>query len=415
MKLLVFGHRLEIGGTQTNAIELAAELRDRHGFDIVFHAAPGPMLSLIETRGLRFDPAPDVRFHPAPERVRALRTLVRRFRPDLIHAWDWWQGLEAYAGVHLPWGMPLLVSDMMMSFTRVLPHAIPTTFGTEATLASAVGAGFRHASLLLPPVDVVHNSPGSVDGADFRRTFDIGPDEILAVSVSRLSHIMKSEPIEHTIGAVASVAASRPLTFVIVGDGEAREKLSRLAETTNRALGRRAIVLAGAMIDPRPAYAAADVVLGMGGSALRGLAFRKPLIVLGEKGYARLFTPDAVGAFAGAGFYGSGGTDPDALVRTLAQLSDSPPLRALLGAFGRSFVVDHHGIAAVGRRLAAECRAACLVRPGRTQQIADAARTTAIYLRELRFSIASRDATPGETAPRASRIISRLRNEGSRP
>jgi hypothetical protein len=42
VKLLVFAHRLEIGGTQQNAIELAATLRDRHGFEPVLYAEPGP-------------------------------------------------------------------------------------------------------------------------------------------------------------------------------------------------------------------------------------------------------------------------------------------------------------------------------------------------------------------------------------
>ena len=38
MKILVFAHHLELGGTQTNAIELAAAVRDRHGHDVALFA-----------------------------------------------------------------------------------------------------------------------------------------------------------------------------------------------------------------------------------------------------------------------------------------------------------------------------------------------------------------------------------------
>ena len=40
MKILVFSHELEIGGTQTNAIELSAALRDRFGHDVALFAGP---------------------------------------------------------------------------------------------------------------------------------------------------------------------------------------------------------------------------------------------------------------------------------------------------------------------------------------------------------------------------------------
>ena len=65
-------------------------------------------------------------------------------------------------------------------------------------------------------------------------------------------------------------------------------------------------MLIGAMVDPRPAYAAADVVVGMGGSALRGMAFAKPVIVVGEKNFAEVFDQDTAQGFYDRGIYGLG-------------------------------------------------------------------------------------------------------------
>ena len=158
MKILVYAHRLEVGGTQVNAIELAAALRDAHGFDVVLFAQAGPMVSLVQEKRLRYVPAPDARFHPSFARMHALRDLVRREQPDLLHVWDWWQCLDAFYSVHLPYRLPMVVTDMMMEFTRVLPRYVPITFGVPALADMALQRGYRRAVPLVPPVDIVTNA-----------------------------------------------------------------------------------------------------------------------------------------------------------------------------------------------------------------------------------------------------------------
>ena len=44
MKALFFLDEFIIGGTLVNAIEIAATLRDKHDYDVVLYAAPGPMV-----------------------------------------------------------------------------------------------------------------------------------------------------------------------------------------------------------------------------------------------------------------------------------------------------------------------------------------------------------------------------------
>ena len=69
-----------------------------HGIDPILFATPGPAQDLVDERGLRFEAAPDARFHPSMRRMSVLRSLVRREDAELVHAWDWWQCLEAYYG-----------------------------------------------------------------------------------------------------------------------------------------------------------------------------------------------------------------------------------------------------------------------------------------------------------------------------
>lgn len=393
MKVIVFAHRLELGGTQVNAIELAAELRDRHDFDIVVHAAEGPALALVRDKGLRFVPAPDVRHHPSLSRMRALRELVHTEKPDLIHAWDWWQGLEAYYGTHLTKRVPLLISDMMMKLTRSLPHDVPTTFGFDGMTAEANRKGWQRTMTLLPPVDTVANAPQAVDGTDFRRKLGAKASDVVVVSVSRLATVMKADSLIRAIAVVRELGNSLPLKLVIVGDGEARGALQALADDANRHLYREAVVLTGEMSDPRPAYAAADIVLGMGGSALRGLAFAKPLVVVGDKGFATAFTPTSAPGFAETGMYGIGDGSPEHrnMLDALRPLAQRPQLRAQLSPFGREYVMRYHDLGRVGTQLAEFCRVAIDVPATVSSDLVDAARTAFYYLRERRFKVASRD------------------------
>lgn len=158
MKVLVFAHHLEVGNTQTNAIELATALRDQHGFEIVLFATPGPMVSRARENGLRYVPAPDAFIHPSPSRIAALEKVIRRERPDVIHVWDWWQCVDAFYIAHLLRRIPLLVTDMMMNLNTVLPRSVPATFGTPEIADQARAAGWKRAELLLPPVDTQQNT-----------------------------------------------------------------------------------------------------------------------------------------------------------------------------------------------------------------------------------------------------------------
>jgi glycosyltransferase involved in cell wall biosynthesis len=398
VKVLVFAHRLEVGGTQVNAIDLAAGLRDLHGFEVVLFATPGPLLSMAIEKGLRFVAAPDSYAHPSPARMRALRELVRREKPDIVHAWDWWQCLEAYYSVHLPMRVPLVATDMMMSLTRVLPKSLPTTFGTPELVEKARVSGRRKVELLLPPVDVKLNAPNAVNSQPFCERFGLKDHEVKLVTVSRLSNHMKAESLIRTVDAVRTLGRALPLRLIIVGEGAARSEIERLATRTNDELRRPAVILTGAFLDPRPAYAASDIVIGMGGSALRGMSFGKAVIVVGEGGFSAPFTPETSTAFYYGGIYGKGDGSPgnQRVVSQIRELVESPKQVSQLGQFSREFVVQHFSLESVCARLAdLLCEAARQVPPFRVTAL-DGLRTAAVYVRERRFLTLSRDRVPIE-------------------
>jgi hypothetical protein len=105
----------------------------------------------------------------------------------------------------------------------------------------------------------------------------------------------------------------------------------------NARLGREAVTLTGPLMDPREAYVAADIVLGMGTSAQKGMAFAKPVVIQGERGYWETLTPESMPQYLHHNFYGLGdGSDGAprlaAIIGELARERDRWPE---LGEFGR--------------------------------------------------------------------------------
>jgi glycosyltransferase involved in cell wall biosynthesis len=222
------------------------------------------------------------------------------------------------------------------------------------------------------------------------------------VVVCRLVPELKLEGVLTAVDVVGELARELPLRLTVVGDGTARDAVASRAAKANALAGRRAVVLTGELFDPRPAYAAADIMLGMGGSALRSLAFGRPLVVQGEKGFWELLTPDSCGLFLQQGWYGvADGTGGAARLATILRaLVADPARRAELGAYGRRLVEERFSLdraARVQEDIYAEALSA--TRAGLAAQGREAARSLAgVYahkarrrLRALRGTRASED------------------------
>ncbi|MBI4900502.1 MAG: glycosyltransferase, partial [Actinobacteria bacterium] len=287
MKVLVYPHDLGMGGSQTNAIELAGELR-RLGVECTVFGRPGVLNARIAQLGLEFVPSAEPGSRPSPPVVRQLHDLVASDGFDLVHGYEWPPSLEAALAVRGLPGNGVVSTVMSMAVAPFIPHWVPLVVGTQQIAAAEKAAGRPRVSLLEPPVDLEHNeAPPAAELDAFREAWGLG-DRPLVVCVTRLAAELK---LEGLLTAIEVAGSRSDHQLLIVGDGPAHDQVAEAAERANAAGGARTVVLTGALLDPRPAYAVADIVLGMGGSALRALAFAKPLVVQGEHGFFEPLTP----------------------------------------------------------------------------------------------------------------------------
>jgi glycosyltransferase involved in cell wall biosynthesis len=355
MRVLVHLNSLELGGTQLNAVDFAHELRAR-GIDSVLvgdaaTAGHGPsLLDYARTRDVRIEPyapEPGMRAH-----ARQLRRMADEHGVDLVHVYGMWGAARpVYWGPARFGRLPWVETVYEMSVTPVVHRHMPLVVGTGYLVEELADRPGR-TILVSPPVDLAADAPGTADGAAFRARYDLGDGLLLGI-VSRLDSRMKATSIEVAIRAMAELADTGATLFV-VGGGDAEERLRAAADEVNAAVGRDAVRLLGPLSDPRAAYEAADVMLGMGSSAARALAFGTPLIVQGEDGWSQLFEPDTAASLARSSYWSPDRpVDPVGdLVAIARPLLADPARRAELGPFARGFAAERFGLDAMTDRMA---------------------------------------------------------------
>jgi glycosyltransferase involved in cell wall biosynthesis len=327
--------------------------------------------------GLEYVPIPDRRRRPSAGVAGLLTRLVRSRSVDVVHGYEWPPAVEAFYGPRLRLGTPVVATVMSSSVVPFFPRPIPLLVGTEQLQYAARDAGHTRVNLTEPPVDTDQDRPG-IGGADFRAHYAPDPALPLAVMVCRLVPVLKRESLLSACTAIGELAfTGTPVQLVIVGDGPVRAELAERAAAVNSRAGRTLIVLTGELSDPRPAYDAADLVLGMGGSALRAMAFGKPLIVVGERGFSELLTPETGPTFLRDGWYGLGGTGAAGIRQAIARLADDPALRAKLGDYGRELVLTRFSLRTAAETQEEEYRQAISDRVPRWNIAGDATRSAA--------------------------------------
>lgn len=357
IKALVQVHSLALGGTQINAVDLAWAVAE-HGCDTVI-AGPcetlpaGPsLLDVAAGRGVAielFDGSATTRAGG-----RFLNAIAEKHGVDLVHVYGAWNSRRAYWGP-CRLGKRALVTtiyDMKVN-AEMTGRGSELIIGTDYLLDEITGrTGGVH--LISPPVDLERDRQGAVVVEPFLDAHAIARQGLRIVIVSRLDADMKALAVELAIKA-ADLLAHRSLQLIVVGTGDAAHALAGLAETVNQRHGRTVVHMVGAMADPRPAYASADIVIGMGGSAARALAFGKPLIVSGEFGWFRTFEPATASTLFRNSFWSDEkSADPlGELVGAIEHLSCSEDERMALGQFGRHFAEENFGLKAMAARLAA--------------------------------------------------------------
>jgi hypothetical protein len=332
MRILMVPKNLQLGGAQIDAVTMGRAMASR-GHEVLMAAPPGPL-------EYRLGPIERIDLPPPREFSRRRRTLIgvtRRVLPDVIHAFDEAQILDADWAAWVT-GKPGVAGSIMSArLPWTLPESIPVTVCMPHLAEFSRKWRAQPPLLLLPPVEL----PSGEDRADRLWGDDPG---VRVLIVSRLALPFKQEGLERSF---AEVSRLEGVTLAVVGDGPHADPITRAARRVDPQ-GRK-IRFAGAMVDPDPAFRAADIVLGSGGSVLRGMAHGKATIVLGRRGFSVTTLPETADLLSYQGLYGVG--DGRSSDTGLAALVADAELRARSSEAGRRLVAERYDIEIQAPRL----------------------------------------------------------------
>jgi glycosyltransferase involved in cell wall biosynthesis len=350
MRILVCPAMMEIGGSQSNAVELAGAVRG-HGHEVIVFGPRGKLVDTVKDLGLEFVPAPHEGSWPSRRNVAVLSELVRARGIDLVHAYEWGPAADVAFGPHLRLGTPMLTTVLSMDVPTFVPRHAPLIVGTRALAYAQQRVIRSRVYLMEPPIDTDRNT--GTNAVAPRRRFGFGPGDVVVAVVGRLvDDLGKLAGVLDAIAVVDDLAVDRPVRMLVVGEGTGLDEVREAALAVQERHGRPVVLAPGSMLDPRDAYDAADIVLGMGSSALKGMAFGKPLIVQGADGFWKLLDDDSLPLFLNQGWYGVGGGGRPEFAAILSDIVDDRAKRQRLGSFGRRVVLERFSLARASSDLA---------------------------------------------------------------
>ena len=250
--------------------------------------------------------------------------LTLRPRPLIIHTYHG-HVLRGYFGPR----RTALYRDLERLMGRVSDRLLGVS---RATVDELVGMGvaprekFREVPLgadLEPFANVTEE-----EGRSARRELDVSDDETLLLSVGRLVPIKRLDVLLHSVRHALGLGAA--VRLAIVGDGELRPRLERLAGELEI---RDAVEFLGFRRDLPRIAAAADVAVlssdneGTPVALIEAAAAGRPAAATAVGGVPEVVTED-VGIVVPP-------RDPIALGRAMTRLAESPELRAKMGEGAR--------------------------------------------------------------------------------
>lgn len=333
MRVLHVIQELRPGGAERVLISLAGG-SERQGHAVATAAAPGPLVAELSGRTYSL-PVLSRRPWLVPGAALALRSALRDFHPDLVHAHN--PGMAAVTALATLRGRraPAVVSfhgvpdDEYAAAARVLRIAGLPVVACGPGVAEALAA--RACSVRATILNGISPAPAAADRRALQRELGLDEELSLIVGVGRLV------PQKNFALAVRGVAEMDGAALVVVGEGNLRTELEAL--TAKLGIAHR-VVFAGFRPDARKIVGAADAVVvsseweGLSLAVLEALASGTPLVATAVRGIRELVEHERHALLVPP-------NDAVALRLALERVLADRALAASLGASARELAARH--------------------------------------------------------------------------
>jgi glycosyltransferase involved in cell wall biosynthesis len=336
-----------VGGGTTHLLSLVGGL-DPERFELhVACSDDGPLLADLARFGVRTHRV-EMTHKVNPLAIAALASLILRERIDQVHFHGTRAGLAAAPAALLTgrpriytvhgWSFHPRGSALLESLARMLEHGITRVSQRVICVGdSDRSLGLRLGILDDPRSRVIHNGvlteafmPRAEDRMSVRAELGVPEDCVLVSHFGRLTE----QKGQTTFLEAVTRLMSHPTQFMLVGDGEDREKLIRLAH--DRGISERVLFM-GFRSDVPRLLAATDIVVlpslweGLPICLLEAMAAGKPVVASAVDGSVEVVVPGQTGLLVPP-------EHPAALAEAIAFLITHPQVRDAFGSRGQERV-----------------------------------------------------------------------------
>ena len=356
MKILMVTMAMNIGGAETHILELTKELSLR-GNDVTVASFGGVYADELQKIGVRCVSLPLHTKNPAHvmKSYSGLKKLLTSEKFDIVHA-----------HARIPGFIVGLLNDSLTD------EGVKFRFVTTAHLNFSVNPLLRRisrwgervmavsddiADYLVKeynyPRERIYTTINGVDTVKFSPERDFSAvlekhklekSRKRVVYVSRLDPD-RAEPAYRIIEIAPKIAEKYPDTdIIIVGGGTCFDELNGMAEKVNKSVGRKLVIMTGAVSNVDEYCAASDVFIGVSRSALEAMSAAKPVIIAGGQGALGIFDESKITAAVNTNFCcrGFGMATGEDLLRDIEILLENEELRERQGVFNREFIKKHY-------------------------------------------------------------------------
>ena len=316
MRILMLTSRMDIGGAESHVYTLSRELV-RIGHKVIVASAGGRYVEALEEAGVRHVTLPLDRKTPDAVYLArfAIKRLVSRFRPDVVHSHSripsFIYGALTECAVHAP-----LVTTVHMPFeydplSEWGDAQIAVSRDLSRHLAEKYGISPEGVSVIENGVDGETYERARSERDSVRERLGISADALVISCASR-SSVSRARTALYLCRNARRLLRENEYLVVCISGGVGRERdlsgvIHRAADHANNALGRHAVIIVEGQSDISPYIAASDIFVGASRAAIEAMSCSIPVIIAGNEGVGGIFDVDSAEFLADANLTGRGG------------------------------------------------------------------------------------------------------------
>lgn len=297
--ILMLLMKLDIGGAETHVVELSKELKKR-GCNVIIASNGGVYEKELKAAGIKHYIVPLQNKKPsnAIKSFKLIKEIIDTEHIDIVHSHARIPSFIA-GKLHKKMRFPFVTTAHWV-FTTKYGLKYITNWGEETIAVSEdikkyLIDNYKIAedkiTVTINGIDTDKFSP-DIDGGRVRKEFGLKKEDKVIVYVSRMDtdRSLAAHMLIEGLPKLDKVADG--LKLLIVGGGNDYEKIAEEAKKANEAMGREAVLLAGARTEINEFVANAELFVGVSRAALEAMAAGKPTIIAGNEGYIGLFEKD---------------------------------------------------------------------------------------------------------------------------